>query len=169
MVYLKTQHSLEEIQSFIRKEKNVRKVLRLQAIKKVLEGQSPEQIGKDLGYNYQTIKIWIRRYNREGITGLEPRYVPRKPPLSEKERERFCQRIEQGPLEQDGIVAFRGKDIKNILENEFGKVRSLSAIYHLLHSLGYEPLMPRPKHYKANKKEQEEFKKKFQKKLKKLR
>jgi transposase len=53
----------------------------------------------------------------------------------------------------------RGLDVQRILKAEFNKVRSLSAVYELLHSLGYNDLMPRPQHRDADPAAQEAFKK----------
>ena len=38
-------------------------------------------------------------------------------------------------------------------------VRSLDAVYDLMHELGFEPLRPRPRHPEADPDEQEAFKK----------
>ena len=44
------------------------------------------------------------------------------------------------------------------LAHEFGVLRSLAGIYHLLHRLGYSYLRPRPRHRLANPQAQEDFK-----------
>jgi hypothetical protein len=48
----------------------------------------------------------------------------------------------------------RGVDVQRILANEFGLLRSLSGVYHLLHRLGYSDLRPRPRHRKADPEQQ---------------
>ncbi len=50
-------------------------------------------------------------------------------------------------------------DVQRILKQEFGKVRCLSAVYNLLHAIGYNDLMPRPQHKDADPVAQDAFKK----------
>ena len=49
---------------------------------------------------------------------------------------------------------------------QFGVVYSLTGAYDLLHRLGFSWLMPRPRHAKASKEVQDEFKKKRPRKSK---
>ncbi len=65
------------------------------------------------------------------------------------------QRLDAGPLPDDGVCTLRGKDV---LQHEFGQLRSLNAVYGLLHRLGYSSLVPRPQHAQADPVAQEEFK-----------
>ena len=73
--------------------------------------------------------------------------------------ERLKQRLDAGPLPKGGVCTLRGKDVQRILEQEFGQLRSLNAIYALLHRLGFSSLVPRPQHPQADPDAQEEFKK----------
>jgi transposase len=80
--------------------------------------------------------------------------------LLNAEQEVWLQRrLDEGPTPEDGVCTLRGKDVQRIVEQEFGKVRSLDAIYYLLHKLGYESFQPRPRHQAANSEAQEAFKK----------
>ena len=71
----------------------------------------------------------------------------------------FKARLDAGATEADGVCVLRGLDVKRILEQEFGKTRSLSAGCDLLHTIGYNDLMPRPKHIESGLAAQEAFKK----------
>ena len=68
------------------------------------------------------------------------------------------QRLDAPPRPEDGVCTLRGLDIRRILEQEFGVLMSLQAVYDLLHRLGYSSLMPRPQHEDANPEVQEFFK-----------
>jgi transposase len=104
----------------------------------------------------------VRRYNAEGLAGLQDKPGRGKSPLlTPAEQERLKQRIAAGPTNEDGVCTLRGKDIQRILDAEFGKVRSLGTVYYLLHQLGYSSLVPRPQHRHANPEAQEDFKKSF--------
>jgi hypothetical protein len=69
------------------------------------------------------------------------------------------QRLDAGPLPDDGVCTLRGQDVQRILEREYGQLRSLNAVYGLLHRIGYSSLVPRPQHPKADPAAQEAFKK----------
>jgi transposase len=152
--------SIDELHGLIKIEKNPYVRTRLHAIAMAYENKSASQIASLLGYSSRAIFKWIKNYNLRGRDGLLDKPGRGKPPLfsDEETKRRFCQRIETGPT--DGKSVFHGPDIQAILKEEFGKVRSLSDVYYLLHSLGYEWLSPRPRHYRADREKQAEFKKK---------
>jgi transposase len=79
--------------------------------------------------------------------------------LTLQQQDQLKTRLNAGPLEQDGVCALRGVDVQRILAEEFGKVRCLSAVYDLLHAIGYNDLTPRPRHRDADPAAQEAFKK----------
>jgi len=73
--------------------------------------------------------------------------------------------VEQGPTPKDGVCSLRGVDVRRILAEEFGVLRSLSAVYYLLHRLGYSYLRPRPRHRKFDAQAQAEFQRQLPEKL----
>jgi len=83
----------------------------------------------------------------------------RKPILSPEEQQAVAQRLEAGPQEGD-VCSLRGLDFQQFIEDQFGKLMSLSTVYGLLHELGYEWLVPRSKHRKSDPDEMAAFKKK---------
>ena len=46
----------------------------------------------------------------------------------------------------EGLAAYNGPILRERIEQRFGKVYSLAGVYKLLHRLGYNDLMPRPRH-----------------------
>jgi transposase len=83
-----------------------------------------------------------------------------KLPLDAEQQAELQRRLAAGPQEQDGGCTLRGEDVRRILHEEHGVKRSLSAVYYLLHRLGYSCLVPRPKHRKTDPERQEHFFKK---------
>ncbi len=78
----------------------------------------------------------MRRYNREGLAGLETQTGQgREPILSEKERQFMAERVEAGSQKGDAC-SLRGVDFQKFLETQFGKLLSLTTAYRLLHELG---------------------------------
>lgn len=159
--------SIDELRGLIKRERNPYVRTRLHAVAMAYEQKSAHEIASLLGYCPRVIFKWIKNYNLSGREGLIDKPGRGKPPIfsGEETKDLFCQRMEQGPI--NGRSVFHGRDIQEILKNEFGKLRklrSLSDVYYVLHSLGYQWLSPRPRHHRSNRERQEEFKKKFPKK-----
>ena len=122
---------------------------RLRAVILAKEGRTAPEIAEMLGRGRRTVQDWIRRYNAEGVEGLQDRPRPGQPTkLKRADEARFVARIDAGPTEADGVCTLRGEDIQRILEDEFGAKYALSGVYDLLHRLGYSVLRPRPRHRK---------------------
>ena len=78
-------------------------------------------------------------YRDHGLERVRPIRQPGKPPRLRRELHRaFLDRINHNER------ILRGRDIVELLREEFGVVYSLNGAYGLLHRLGYEPLRPRP-------------------------
>jgi transposase len=102
----------------------------------------------------------VSRYNRGGPAGLLEATHPGRPPrLAADRAQRLRERIVAGPRPGDGTCAFHGEDLRRILAAEFGVLLKLSAVYGLLHRLGYSRLCPRPRHPDADPAAQDAFKK----------
>jgi len=124
------------------------------------QGFTAPEVAICTGFSSRSVQEWVARYNREGLSGLKTKAGRgRKPPLTPEESERLKQRLDAGPLPDDGVCTLRGKDVQRILQHEFGQLRSLNAVYGLLHRLGYSSLVPRPQHPQADPAAQEEYKK----------
>ena len=92
---------------------------------------------------------------KDSTTSAEATDEP--PLLSAEEEQRFRERIEAGPLAEDQLCTLRGKELQRILAAEFGVLRCLASVYHLLHKLGYSYLRPRPRHRQADPAAQAQF------------
>ncbi len=166
-MYVVSHHSLDELKQIIKKSRFSQARQRIQIIVLAQEGKPKPFIAQSCGCSRALVDYWLKRYNQEGLDGLKNRPRRSRPlPFSREEQDKFCKRINAGPKQEEKICVFHGQDVQRILQEEFGKLRSLSGTYKLLHRLGYRLLSPRPKHYKANKEEQEKFKKKFRQKSK---
>jgi transposase len=155
-------HAIAELRSLARMESDPKMVLRLYAIALAKSGKTAPEVAAEVGYSRRGVQSWIHWYNHGGVEELRNQGGQgRKPTLSEQEREKLKQRLNGGPLpERDkGVCTLRGSDVQRILQEEFGKVRCLSAVYNLLHEIGYNDLVPRPQHKDADPAAQEAFKK----------
>ena len=61
----------------------------------------------------------------------------------------MAERLEEGPREGD-VCSPRGLDFQKFIDDQLGKLKSLSAMYDMLHTLNDEWLVPRPKHRKSD-------------------
>jgi transposase len=158
--------SLERLEQLERAEKDAGKAKRLRIVVLAMKGWTAPAIGMAVGLSRRVCQQWVYRFNGHGLDGLKNRRgSTTRPMLSPEQKEQMRQRLDAGPTEEDRICSLRGKDIRHILESEFGVRRSLSAVYDLLYTLGYSYLRPRPKHHKSDPEAQEKFKRELPKQL----
>jgi transposase len=103
----------------------------------------------------------VHRYNAEGVAGLRDRPRPGRPcALDEGRQAALKALILRGPkLERDGCVAWRARDLRELVERRFGVGYSEGGIRRLLHGLDLSWQKARPVHPEADPKAQERFKK----------
>ncbi len=149
---------LIELERRERAERDAAKARRLRVVILAVNGYTAPAIAMSLGLSRRICQRWVYRYNESGLAGLEDRRG-RTPggPLSPEQQEQACERIDAGPTADDEACALRGRDFRRILAEEFGLLRSLPAVYRLLHRLGYSCLRPRPRHRKADPQAQAAF------------
>lgn len=153
-------HSEQQLQRLLDLELRADRAKRLRTVLLAKQGFTATEIATCTGFSRRMAQKWVERYNGEGLAGLETKSGRgRKPPLTPEQAAQLQQRLDAGPLPDDGVCTLRGRDVQRILEREFGQLRCLSAVYGLLHRLGYSSLSPRPQHPGADPAAQEEFKK----------
>jgi transposase len=158
-----------ELERLERVEKNADRARRLRIVILGGRGWTAPSIAMAVGLSRRICQRWVARYNAEGLVGLEDRRGQKPgPPLSAEQQEALQTRIEAGPTAEDLVCSLRGKDFQRILAAEFGLLRSLSGVYHLLHALGYSSLRPRPRHRKADPEAIEAFKASWPERIKKI-
>jgi transposase len=157
---VKSSHTLDELLKLYKTESSPRLARRIHAVYLACKGLTCPQIINITGAGRRTIQKWVKRYNYGSIEELKDKPRPGQPTkLPAQMEEAFCQRIQAGPLEQDGVSVLNGPAIKRLMEREFGVVYSLWGVYSLLHRLRLSCLCPRPQHEKADPDAQQEFKK----------
>ena len=136
-------HSERQLQLLADQEPRAAIAKRLRTIVLAKRSYTAPEIATCTGFSRRVVQAWVARYNGEGLAGLETKAGRgRKPPLTPEEADQLQQRLDAGPLPEDGVCTLRGKDVQRILESEFGQLRSLNAVYGLLHRLGYSSLVP---------------------------
>lgn len=120
-----------------------------------------EQIAQAVGRSRQFVDQWVGRYRRSGIEALVPRRQPgaaRR--LSPEQEAELCAMLEAGPSPDEQIAAYNGPILRERIKQRFNVDYSLDGVYKLLHRLGYNDLVPRPRHPGADPAAVEAFKKK---------
>ena len=166
---LKDHLPLEELKRLERVEKDADRARRMRIVILGIEGWTAPAIAMAVGLSRRICQRWVARYNQAGLAGLEDRRGQESgSPLSAEQEEAFRERVEAGPADSDLVCSLRGKDFQRILAEEFGLLRSLSAVYWLLHRLGYSYLRPRPRHRKADPEVMDIFKQEWPDRLQKI-
>jgi transposase len=136
-----------------------RERLRLLAFAHIKEGKSNIEIAKMLKVNRMTITDWIKKFNSEGIQGLNEkggRGARHKLPASEEEA--FKKSVLELQDKKDG-GRIKGTDILQLIEEKFSVKCTLQSIYNTLHRVDLVWISGRSKHPKADPEAQEAFKK----------
>lgn len=120
-----------------------------------------QEIAAAVGRSRQFVDQWVGRYRQFGIGGLIPKPQPgAKAKLAAEDREKLRVLLDAGPPPEEGIAAYNGPILREVIHQKFGKLYSLSGVYRLLHDLGYNDLMPRTTHPETDPATLDAFKKK---------
>ena len=160
-MHVEPRHTAEQLADLIRVERRAKVARRLDAVRLAMLGHTAAEVAERVLLSDRQVRTWVARYNDGGADALADRGGRgRNGPLAGADEERLKERLRAGPTAADGgVCVLRGEDVQQILEAEFGVVRCLSAVYDLLHRLGFEPRRPRPRHPKADPVAQDRFKK----------
>lgn len=140
-------------------EPNAKQRDRYRAVRLALEGKETLEIARIVARSRKFVQAWVYRYRDGGREALLPIKQPgRRPKLPAEQHQRLKERLDAGPRSDDNVCTLRGRDIRRIVQAEFGVVYSGSGVYELLRRLDYSSLKPRPKHRKTDAAAQEQFK-----------
>jgi transposase len=131
---------------------------RLRAVILTREGLAQKTIAGKLDHTEAWVHRWVGRYIEGGVEALGNRPPPGRPVKLRRQDEKvFVARVTAGPRPGDKVAAWRGEDLRRVLEGEFGARYALSGVYALLQRLKLSWLAPRPRHPKSDKEAQEQF------------
>ena len=133
---------------------------RMLAIALMLEGWSREAAAEACAMDRQTLRDWVHRYNGSGLEGLFdlPRRNGPRPRLSDEQRAKVAEWIEQGPdLERDGVIRWRCVDLQQRILQEFAIPLHERTVGKLLRKLSFRRLSVRPQHSQGEVEEQAVF------------
>ena len=149
-----------ELRALARVERDPRKRVRLLAIANVREGMSVAAAARATGMGRATLYRWRAREHAGGPAALGDRpRAGRRRKLSPEQRAEVRAWVLAGPdREKDGVVAWRGGDVRAMVARRFKVKLALSSAYRLLDELHLSALVPRPRHGDADPAAQAVFK-----------
>src|SRR5512135_2017815 len=158
-MFVADHHTLDQLQDLAQAIPQKRLWRRDQAVVLAQQGRTAQDIALALGCSLRAVKNWVAQYNQGRIEALHERPRSGRPlRLAPQEYPRLRQRLDAPPRPEDGVCTLRGLDVQRILEQEFGVLMGLQAVYDLLHRLDYSSLLPRPQHEDSIPEVQEFFK-----------
>jgi len=108
-------HSEQALQRLVERERRADRAKRLRTVLLAKQGFTAPEIATCTGFSRRSVQDWVARYNREGLAGLETKPGRgRQPPLTPAQAEQLQQRLDAGPLPEDGVCTLRGKDVQRI-------------------------------------------------------
>lgn len=127
--------------------------IRIQAVKRVEAGESPEEVVRVLGFTRSVIYDWLARYREGGFEALKARSAPGRPPkISGKQIERLYKILTQkSPLQLKFEFALWTRAmVRELIRDKFGVRISDVSVGRLLRKMGLSPQKPLRRAYEQN-------------------
>lgn len=142
---------IDAVCELIRREANAKQRDRYRVVELACCDVPTKQVMAMLSRSRGFVQRWAYAYRDHGLEAVVAKKpTGRKTILPKDQHEAFKQRVLNGPTEDDGVCALRGRDMVRILEKEFGVSYQLNGVYDLLRRLNLSVLVPRPEHRKAD-------------------
>jgi transposase len=144
--------SAAELRALARVERDPRQRIRLLAIANVRDGMPVAAAARATGMGRATLYRWLGRERTGGPAALRDRpRSGRRRKLGAAQRAEVRAWVLAGPdVKKDGVVAWRGSDVRAMVERRFKVKLALSSAYRLLDELRLSALVPRPRHGDAD-------------------
>jgi transposase len=165
MIKLEPHLGSEELENRYRKAKDPVERSHYQIVWLIGEGKTTSQVMEATGYSRGWIQQLARRYNADGPDALGDRRHrnpgARARALLDQAQQRELAGVLRKPPEDGGM--WNSRKVGEWIEAKTGKAVSNKKQrgWEYLRKLGHSPKAPRPHHAKADKREQEAFKKGF--------
>jgi transposase len=132
---------------------SAREAIRIRAVQRILEGESPEIIAKTLGYHRSAVYQWLKRYEVAGFEGLKYQKIPGKQPkLTKAQKQKVFDLVtSKNPLQLKFAFALWTRAmVKDLIQDQFAISLSEVSVGRLLRELGLTPQRPLRRAYQQN-------------------
>src|ERR1700731_5035460 len=149
--------SISQLRAEPARTADAKQARRILAIAMVLDEHPRLLAAQAGGMERQTLRDWVHRYNADGLTGLADRPRPgRQPRLTEAQRCEVAAWVESGPnLKTDGVVRWRGADLRDRIAAKFHVYLHERSVGKLLKKLNFSSMSGRPVHPQSDLEAQE--------------
>ncbi len=159
--FLLTNEILNKIETDLKQIPNNKTLLMLSALKAAAT-HNQRDVAIIFNISRSTLQRWASLYKDHGIEGLKPKPKGHNPSkLSKSEKETIKKWIIDCTDNSNNDVHWTLKRLKQEILNVFGKTVGKTPLWLALKAMGLSLRKPRPRHYKADLKKQEVFKKKL--------
>lgn len=147
--------------ALMKKEPHPRKRIRLLAMHHIQLGKSLKAVSVLVQYHWATVQRWLKQFKKYSFEGLSESHrsgAPRK--LTALQEECLSSKIKE--LSEDRVNGYTtGKELHQMLLEQYNIQCSLRTIYNSLHRLGFSWITSRSMHPKSNTEIQDTYKKTF--------
>ena len=133
--------------------------VRLRAVAACVD-QPMETVSAVFGVHSRTIRTWARRYRESGVDGLRDRPKGHNPAKLDAEKRATIERwLSEGVDARGEPTHWTIAKLVSTVAAEFGITVGKTPLWLAIRGMGFRPLVPRPRHAKANPAAQADFKK----------
>lgn len=151
--------SLGTLRSLYEDENSYKAKIRLLVALKRKEGQSMDEIASQLEMKRITVNLTLHRFQERGIPAKNDEKRSGRPQeLSRPQLKNLRKQLLKGPRKGQNPL-WTTKMVMGYVEQRYAKKYTVRHMRRLLHQLGFSIQKPRPRHYMADVKQQEHFKK----------
>ncbi len=152
-------NSSRDLKLLYSKERDSRVKERLLMIIHTKEGRTTREVAGIVKKSYVSVANWVNRFNKEGLAGLKNKQRSGKPPKMEEEQFKTLESdLEKSPKEFGYKQTFwNTKLIRIHILQYYITSYSDRHVQRLMHKFGYSLIKPRPRHFKRNPSQKEEF------------
>lgn len=149
------------LQDEIRRFEESRYDHRLHGVLLVAQGMSCRQVSELLGDAPRTVAYWVRRFERDGLSGLREEERPGRPRRLSQEQLVDIDAALRRPPTDFGLMGniWDGKTLSAYIKSQWGVSLGTRQCQRLFRQLGFRLRKPRPKIANANTDEQDRVKK----------
>ncbi|MFL0194803.1 IS630 family transposase [Clostridium sp. WILCCON 0269] len=155
--------SYDMLKQLYQTEKDVRMKTRLLVILYFFEGYSSLKIAKLVHQSDSTVRRYLHRYNKFGLSGLKDiPHPPKNTILSDEELKEIDKDLSQSPRDNGLEYSnWTGNLLVAMVKNQFNKIISLGTAYNILHKLNYSKTRPKKMDKRVDKETLENFRDKL--------
>lgn len=157
--------SVKELEQTYKDETNMRVKQRLHILLLLKEKHTQREIAKMLYIANGKVPFWKKRFESEGLSGLQDKPGRgKKSKLKEEELSMLMSAIEEGIQMPDGYRrGWKTKDVTQFVREQFGLDYTPRHCQRILNLIGCSLQVPRPRNKRRNQEAVNEFKREFKK------